>query len=86
MMDSTYAFCCDYRSEKCGEHCKAEKSENTVLHFEDIESISVHDDIKLDKPSCGKYIENYCENIRRVARVEIKRICYDFMSVFDWTM
>ena len=42
--------------------------EGAGLHFEVIESIPVHEDIKLGKPSRDKYIENYCENIRRVAK------------------
>ena len=39
------------------------------LHFEVIESIPVHEDIKLGKNSRDVAIENYCENIRRVAEV-----------------
>ena len=39
--------------------------EDAGLHFEVIESIPVHEDIKLGKPSRDRYIENYCENIRR---------------------
>ena len=55
------------------------------LHFDVIESIPVHEDIKLGKATRDRYIENYCENIRRVAKAGIKCICYNFMPVFDWT-
>ena len=60
-------------------------TEDAGLHFEVIESIPVHEDIKLGKPTRDQYIENYCENIRRVAQAGIKCICYKFMPVFDWT-
>lgn len=59
--------------------------ERNGLGFDVIESIPVHEDIKLGKPSRDRYIENYCENIRRVAAAGIKCICYNFMPVFDWT-
>lgn len=59
--------------------------EKNGLGFDVIESIPVHEDIKLGKPSRDIYIENYCENIRRVAEAGIKCICYNFMPVFDWT-
>ena len=65
-------------------HLKKE-TEEAGLAFEVIESIPVHEDIKLGKPSRDKYIENYCENIRRVAEAGIKCVCYNFMPVFDWT-
>ena len=55
------------------------------LSYEVIESIPVHEDIKLGKPSRDKLIDNYCENIRRVAKAGVKCICYNFMPVFDWT-
>ena len=45
----------------------------------------VHEDIKLGKPTRDRYIENYCENIRRLAEAGIRCICYNFMPVFDWT-
>ncbi len=60
-------------------------TEDAGLAFEVIESIPVHEDIKLGKPSRDRYIANYCENIRRVAEAGIKCICYNFMPVFDWT-
>ena len=65
-------------------HLKAEVEENG-LHFEVIESVPVHEDIKLGKPSRVQYIENYKENIRRLGEAGIKCICYNFMPVFDWT-
>ena len=61
------------------------QTEDAGLHFEVIESIPVHEDIKLGKPTRDRYIDNYCENIRRVAEAGIKCICYNFMPVFDWT-
>jgi len=59
--------------------------ENNGLHFEVIESVPVHEDIKLGNPSREQYIENYKENIRRLGEAGIKCICYNFMPVFDWT-
>ena len=54
------------------------------LEMEVIESIPVHEDIKLGKPTRDKYIKNYGENIKRCAQVGVKCICYNFMPVFDW--
>lgn len=62
---------------------KAECDKND-LKMEVIESIPVHEDIKLGKDTRDKYIENYAENIRRCAKVGIKCVCYNFMPVFDW--
>ncbi len=61
------------------------KAENAGLAFEVIESVPVHEDIKLGKHARERYIENYCENIRRLAAAGVKCICYNFMPVFDWT-
>jgi len=50
-----------------------------------IESIPVHEDIKLGKPTRDKYIENYIKSVRNVGWVGIPTICYNFMPVVDWT-
>ncbi len=54
------------------------------LSFEVVESVPVHEDIKLGKKSRIGYIDAYCENVRRLAEYGIKVICYNFMPVFDW--
>ena len=55
------------------------------LAFEVVESVPVHEDIKLGKPSRDRLISNYCETLERLAAAGIKVVCYNFMPVFDWT-
>lgn len=59
--------------------------EENGMHFDIIESVPVHEDIKLGKDTRDKYIKNYCENIKLLAEAGVKCICYNFMPVFDWT-
>lgn len=60
------------------------KVENAGLKLDVIESVPVHEDIKLGKMSRDKYIKNYNITIRNLAKYGIKVICYNFMPVFDW--
>lgn len=59
--------------------------ESSGLKMDVIESVPVHEDIKLGLPTRDKYIEAYKENIRRLSKAGVKCICYNFMPVFDWT-
>lgn len=54
------------------------------LECEVIESVNVHEDIKLGLPSRDQYIANYCQSIRNLAKYGVKVIVYNFMPVFDW--
>ena len=49
-----------------------------------IESVNIHEDIKMGLPSRDEYIENYKTTIKNLAKYGIKVIIYNFMPVFDW--
>ena len=59
--------------------------ESHGLKLSVIESVPVHEDIKLGLPTRDKYIDNYIQTIRNLAEAGIDTICYNFMPVFDWT-
>jgi len=61
-----------------------EEIEKEGLALEGIESVNVHEDIKLGTPEAEKYIENYKQTLRNLAEAGIKLVCYNFMPVFDW--
>lgn len=54
------------------------------LSFEVVESVNVHEDIKLGLPSRDRYIEHYIQTLRNLASAGVKVVCYNFMPVFDW--
>ena len=58
--------------------------EKEGLTLEGIESVNVHEDIKLGTPDAEKYIENYKQILRNLGEAGIKLVCYNFMPVFDW--
>lgn len=59
--------------------------EATGLTMECIESVNVHEDIKLGNENADRYIDNYIESIRNLGKAGVRVICYNFMPVFDWT-
>ena len=54
------------------------------LELSVIESIPVHEDIKLGRPTRDRLIDNYAESIRRIGEAGVRVLCYNFMPVFDW--
>src|SRR5256885_690262 len=58
--------------------------EGAGLSFAVVESIPVHEDIKLGRPARERLIANYCESVRAMGSVRIPVLCYNFMPVFDW--
>lgn len=61
-----------------------EQADRYGFNIDVVESVNVHEDIKLGLESRDRYIENYKETIRDLAKVGVKVICYNFMPVFDW--
>ena len=55
------------------------------LKIEGIESINIHDSIKIGTPDRDKYIDNYIKSLEAVGKNDIHMVCYNFMPVFDWT-
>ena len=54
------------------------------LEFEVVESVPVHEEIKLGGKMAAEYTDVYCENLRRLGKAGVKCVCYNFMPVFDW--
>lgn len=59
--------------------------EASKLSLAGIESVNVHDAIKIGTPDRDAYIETYIETLENLGKADIHLVCYNFMPVFDWT-
>jgi len=64
---------------------KHNSSKNVNLKWNVVESIPVHNNIKLRHKNYKKLIDNYKDTIANIAKNKIKTICYNFMPIVDWT-
>jgi mannonate dehydratase len=55
------------------------------LEVSGIESVNIHDAIKIGSPDRDKYIANYIKTLEVLGEEGINLVCYNFMPVFDWT-
>ncbi len=55
------------------------------LHISGIESVNIHDAIKVGTPDRDMYIDNYIQTLENLGKEDIHMVCYNFMPVFDWT-
>lgn len=66
-------------------HAMKEEVEANGLHVSGIESVNVHDAIKIGNKDRDLYINNYIETLENLGKEDIHLVCYNFMPVFDWT-
>lgn len=55
------------------------------LHISGIESVNIHDAIKVGSPNRDLYIDRYIKTLEKLGQEDIHLVCYNFMPVFDWT-
>jgi mannonate dehydratase len=54
------------------------------FHNEVVESVNVHEDIKLGRSTRDQYIRNYIRTLEKLGHNGVKVVCYNFMPIFDW--
>ena len=59
--------------------------EDAGLRFAVVESIPVHENIKLGRRGRDRLIENFCRSVCSMGEHGVPVLCYNFMPVFDWT-
>src|SRR5271166_2379343 len=50
-----------------------------------VESIPIHNSIKLRSGPCQHFVANWKNTLAAVAKAGVKVVCYNFMPVVDWT-
>ncbi|MCD8739269.1 mannonate dehydratase [Mucilaginibacter roseus] len=58
---------------------------NAGLRWSVVESVNVHESIKIASPLRDGYIDKYIKTLQNLGKAGIKTVCYNFMPVLDWT-
>ena len=62
----------------------ASRIDEAGLSLAVVESIPVHEDIKLGRPTRDRFVDQYAESVRNMGEAGVQVLCYNFMPIFDW--
>ena len=64
---------------------RREEIETAGLHWQVVESLPVHEDIKRGAGDLSRLFANYRKSLENLSAEGITTICYNFMPLLDWT-
>jgi mannonate dehydratase len=63
----------------------ARNGSRVPLHWTVVESIPVHDDVKVGAPGNERFVDAFIRSMEALSEAGIRTVCYNFMPVIDWT-
>lgn len=64
---------------------RKDEIENAGLTWAVVESINIHESIKIGAADRDEWIVKYIQSLKNVAEMGLSVVCYNFMPVLDWT-
>jgi mannonate dehydratase len=55
------------------------------LRWSVVESVPMHDDIKLGRGDLDRLYGNFRQTLRNLGQAGVRTVCYNFMTLLDWT-